>query len=100
MEFAKRCGESLPLTKMCEKNIWVFPKIGVPQNGWCIMENPVKMDDLKVPQFSETSIWKYDRKKKSSQEATASLDSFQLISLSKFTGSKAVPWATFLPIFW
>ena len=21
-------------------NIWVFPKIGVPQNGWFIMENP------------------------------------------------------------
>ena len=26
--------------------IWVFPKIGVPQNGWLKMENPIKMDDL------------------------------------------------------
>ena len=27
----------------------MFPKIGVPQNGWFIRENPIKMDDLGGP---------------------------------------------------
>ena len=39
--------------------IWVFPKIGVPQNqnGWFIMENPIKMADLGGnPSFLETPI--------------------------------------------
>ena len=35
----------------------VEPKIGVPQNGWFIMENHIKMDDLGVPLFLETPKW-------------------------------------------
>ena len=36
---------------------WMFPKIGVPQNGWFVMEHPIKMDDLGVPLLLETPIY-------------------------------------------
>ena len=39
------------------RHSWVFPKIEVPQNGWFMMENLIKMDDLGVPLFLETPIY-------------------------------------------
>ena len=39
-----------------QEHMGVSKKIVVPQNGWFIMEHPIKMDDLRVPLFLETSI--------------------------------------------
>ena len=30
---------------------WVFPLMGVPQNGWFLREHPIKVDDLGVSPF-------------------------------------------------
>ena len=44
----------------CQTHIWVFPKIGVPQNGWFIMETPIKIPDLGEfpPILGSTPIWR------------------------------------------
>ena len=41
-------GEACYATKVVK---WGFPKMGVPQNGWFIMENLFKIDDLRVSLF-------------------------------------------------
>ena len=44
---------------------WRFPKMVLPQNGWFIMENFIKIADLGVPLFWETPKWWLGRGTKS-----------------------------------
>ena len=60
------CPHHLCFTKIISNSamqrcIWVFPKLGVPQNGWFIMENPitVKWMILGVSLFLKTPIYIY-----------------------------------------
>ena len=72
-------------------HIWVFPKIMVPQNGWFILENPIKMDDLGVPIFLETSIWIYVI---CISSRFPFFDNFWSLTLSKYCVSEVEPNST------
>ena len=49
---------TLPWSKEPKQaRLWGFLKMGVPQNGWFTLEHAIKMDDLGVPPFQETSTY-------------------------------------------
>lgn len=60
-----------------EKDMWVFPKIGVPQNG--LMESPIRMDDLVFSHtFGNIQIvpWNKNTKNTQTQRQFPPLDGF------------------------
>ena len=77
------------------KDVWVFPKIRVPQNGWFIMENPIKMG-----WFGGTTIfWKHPYRGVSQLDSKCPQDQWDGYTYLHWSHEKVI-YQVNIPVLW
>ena len=75
--------------------MWVFPKIGVPENGWFIVENPIKYHYFwKYPCFKISKKNRLDRPWWCESQLKPQTASLKLLLVPRFAIIIQVPGGT------